>query len=363
MSDIPVVFQAKIFNFRSLENSGIVVGRTRVFYKGLNNNRSFISEQFAKKLIESSIGVPVVGLWDEEKNDFTDHTEAPTKRAYGFVPENPHFAWESHLDDDGVEREYACFDVLLWVEKFPEARNILNAPLSMELNPKTIEGAWAVKNGESCFVFTDGEMLGFCALGKNVEPCFEGAAFFEKAEVNFNLLEEIKESLKLYMEGDNMEKEISKDFEKEEATTFEEVPTEAAPDVVEEPVVTNCTTAAESDPAKEMQETFLKMQEKIDTLQAQIDKLESENGILQDYKLKKEAEERQAVVSQYADVLTPEEIGAIDVNKYTSEELSEKFAALAYKKIKQTSEFKMIQTDKPIENDIDSIVQKYKERK
>ena len=32
-------------------------------------------------------------------------------RIYGIVPENYNFAWETHLDEDGVEREYACVDV------------------------------------------------------------------------------------------------------------------------------------------------------------------------------------------------------------------------------------------------------------
>ena len=35
--------------------------------------------------------------------------------------ENPNFAWEEHLDTDGVVRTYACVDCLLFTGLYPEA--------------------------------------------------------------------------------------------------------------------------------------------------------------------------------------------------------------------------------------------------
>lgn len=42
------------------------------------------------------------------------------------MPENPNFAWEKHLDEDGIEREYACVDVLLFTALYKEANDIIN---------------------------------------------------------------------------------------------------------------------------------------------------------------------------------------------------------------------------------------------
>ena len=177
MDKIPLIFQAQITQNSPMENSGFTLCRARVFYTGLNRNGSYIDKQFAESFIATAIGCPVVGLWDYEKKDFSDHTSSDRKRAYGFIPEDPNFAWETSYDYDGVEREYASFNVVLWTKAFEEANDIISHPLSMEINPDTINGAFMVIDGEYCFKFTSAEMLGICVLGYNVEPCFEGAGF------------------------------------------------------------------------------------------------------------------------------------------------------------------------------------------
>ena len=184
MDKVPITFQAQIFQHSPMENSGFTLCRARVFYTGLNRNGSYIDENFAKILINSASGCPVVGLWDTEKRDFTDHSASDRKRAYGFIPEDPNFNWEESYDYDGVKRQYASFDIVLWTKAFSEANEIITHPLSMELNPDTINGEFKVINGEYCFCFTSAEMLGVCVLGYDVEPCFEGARFIDIEEVN-----------------------------------------------------------------------------------------------------------------------------------------------------------------------------------
>jgi len=49
----------------------------------------------------------------------------------------------------------------------------------MELLPKTIKGKWEEIDGTQVFVFSEASFAGLQALGDDVEPCFEGAAFFE----------------------------------------------------------------------------------------------------------------------------------------------------------------------------------------
>ena len=135
MDKIPLIFQAQITQNSPMENSGFTLCRARVFYTGLNRNGSYIDKEFAESFIATAIGCPVVGLWDHEKKDFTDHTPSDRKRAYGFIPEDPQFAWETSYDYDGVEREYASFNVVLWTKAFEEANDIISHPLSMEINP------------------------------------------------------------------------------------------------------------------------------------------------------------------------------------------------------------------------------------
>ena len=114
------------------------------------------------------------------KDDYTDHgRERYEGRIYGIVPENPNFAWEKHLDADGVERTYACTDVYLFTGLYKqEAFDIVGKSQSMELYVDSIEGEWQYINGKRFFVFTEGRFLGLQTLGEDYEPCFEGASFY-----------------------------------------------------------------------------------------------------------------------------------------------------------------------------------------
>lgn len=154
-------------------------GRGRIFYKGANRNRSFITEEFANKLLETVAYAPVKGIYDAENSDYTDHGEENCEgRAYGVVPLEHNLKWEQHLDKDGVIREYATVDVILWTAIYPEANNIVGKSMSMELYAPSIKGEWIEVEGQKYFKFLEGSFLGLQVLGDEVEPCFEGAGFF-----------------------------------------------------------------------------------------------------------------------------------------------------------------------------------------
>jgi len=90
-----------------------------------------------------------------------DHGRERTQgRIYGIVPENPNFAWEQHIDEDGVARTYACADVLIFSALYPEAADIIGKPQSMELFADSIEGDWVYIKGRRYFKYTDGCFLG-----------------------------------------------------------------------------------------------------------------------------------------------------------------------------------------------------------
>lgn len=183
--------------------------RVRIFYKGLNRNRTYISDDFANQLISSLPYAPIKGIFNYGEVDFEDHGEDNTDgRIYGIVPETHNFAWEKHLDEDGVEREYATADVYLFTGLYPEASLIHGKPQSMEIFRENLKGEWKIwEDGKPYFHFYSGSLVGLQALGKKVEPCFEGSAFFNLKDTE--IIENIQECI-------NYIKQIDKNNKKEE---------------------------------------------------------------------------------------------------------------------------------------------------
>lgn len=155
----------------------------RIFYKGKNRNCGLIDDDFAAQLLTTLAYAPVLGV--PNGNDFSghDYLNADEVHAYGVIPENPNVRWEQYTDTDGVTREYAATDALLWTAKFKRAKDIGGCTLSMELDPETIEGDWEEdENGEYWFKYKKGCFLGIMTLGTDYQPCFEGAAFYSKIQ-------------------------------------------------------------------------------------------------------------------------------------------------------------------------------------
>ena len=186
-------------------------GRCRVFYKGRNRNGTYITDEFAEKLIQSAPYTPVKGIYDCD--DYTDHGQKRSEgRIYGIVPMDHNFAWEKHLDCDGIEREYACFDVLYYTALYKEAGEIDGKSESMELFRDTLKGDWKIMDGKKTYVFTDGCFLGLQALGDDVEPCFEGASFYSLEDNIIALLEKYEKRTDLFQnheQGGNTMPEIN----------------------------------------------------------------------------------------------------------------------------------------------------------
>lgn len=190
ITEIPVTVYGKLEKY----NDVISKARCRTFYKYGNRNGTYITDEFADLLLSTVPYAPVKGIYDNYEEDFTDHGAARNLgRIYGVVPENPNVTWEKHLDEDGIEREYACVDVLIFTGLYKEASEIVGKSQSMELYDKTIEGEWQFIDGKKYYVFKKGCFLGLQALGDEVEPCFEGAAFF-------SLVEPIKQLVREYNE-------------------------------------------------------------------------------------------------------------------------------------------------------------------
>lgn len=200
--DIIKEFSVNVYGNLENYNQTLSKARLRTFYKYFNRNGTYITDEFAQKLINSAPYTPVKGIYDNFNDDYTDHgVKREEGRIYGIIPENPNFAWEKHTDEDGVEREYACFDVLLFTALYKEA-NIIGKSQSMELYEPSMKGEFKFVEGKRAFVFTEGCFLGLQILGEEVEPCFEGAAFY----TFYDTLKEVVSKLEKY----NLDSHIDK---------------------------------------------------------------------------------------------------------------------------------------------------------
>lgn len=171
--------QVSIYGNLEKYNEVLSKGRCRVFYKYGNRNGTFITDEFADKLLSSIAYAPVKGIYSQTEDDYSDHGENRDEgRIYGIVPENPNVAWEKHLDEDGVEREYACVDVLIYTALYKEANEIIGKSQSMELYGPSLRYHEAIVNNKHYIVFDEGCFLGLQVLGDKIEPCFEGASFY-----------------------------------------------------------------------------------------------------------------------------------------------------------------------------------------
>ena len=208
-------FSLSVYGNVTAYNEVLSQARCRIFYKGGNRNGTYITDEFAEKLVSTLPYTPVKGIYDATAGDYTDHGKQRYEgRIYGIVPENPNFAWEPHVDEDGVERIYACTDIYLFTGIYKqEALEIIDKAQSMELYADSIDGEWQFINGKRYFVFKEGRFLGLQALGDEYEPCFEGAAFYTFCESLKNTIEEFEQFKKALddsnLGGEQMEFKLS----------------------------------------------------------------------------------------------------------------------------------------------------------
>ena len=156
-----------------------------------NRNRSIITKETAKQMANSLPGCPIVGFFNEEKNDFEEHNRIidisngqfkikDTTKPYGFVDLGAKVWFQKFLDDGMNEREYMMTEGWLWTGQYPECRRILahGNNQSMELDEDTINAHWSKDgNGDpKFFIINEAIISKLCTLGEANEPCFEGAS-------------------------------------------------------------------------------------------------------------------------------------------------------------------------------------------
>ena len=278
----------------------------------------------------------------------------------------------------------------------------------MELDPETIDGAWTEFDGEPYFVYTKGNMLGFCVIGAH-EPCFSVSSFFSKNDDTYKsqyekfsslllgLKEKFEETQNTTKGGEQpMDENMNKEVEEpvvnpaEEPTEFENVEPDEAP-AAEEPVVEE-PVAADNEPAEPTE--FEKLQQAYDTLQASFNELQTKfdeatnnisefNATIEELKTENEklktavanyqaveaqieVDKKNTLIEKYEKVLEEEEINEIKnkINDFSYDELEGKLAIVFANKQMTGSEepTKKVPLPEPEKSSFALLIEKYRKK-
>lgn len=246
----------------------------KVLYLGKNRNGSVISKDVAMNMAKTLRGAPIVGYYKKDKKDFRDHGEQVVvdgdgvhfnslTQPYGFVAPDAKVWFKDFEDEDPVTgekviRTYLMTTGYLWTGQYEEAQEMYENGKghSMELDKKTLEGFWTNEPNSlvDFFIINDAIFSKLCALGDDVEPCFEGSSITApEISKNFTLDEKFTHTLF------SMMKELQETLQGGISTMPEEmnnVAAEAAPETT--PAATE-TTPAEA-PAPEFTENAPEVQ-------------------------------------------------------------------------------------------------------
>lgn len=172
-----------------------------------NRNKSIITKEMGKKLAASLPGSPIVGYYNAEEKDFEEHnrilefvdgklTLTENTKPYGFCDVHAP-VWFQWFNDDGVEHEYLMTQGYLWTGQYKEAQGIIDNGnnQSMKLNNESVKGSWTKDNKgmPQFFIINEAIIENLCILGRDVEPCFEGAQITSATE--FSLGDSFKSEL------------------------------------------------------------------------------------------------------------------------------------------------------------------------
>lgn len=182
----------------SQPTEGEAIGRLRVgvFSKGWNDNGSYITDEIANKLIADANkgNIPVVGFYDRTHQDWDGHVGPNLAGGFGYIEK--FIGWQPMVERrTGVTKDYAVFSVVMFVEYFDEAKQVLGKGQSMELDEKSIAGRFEEREGRYGYIYSNAKLSCLTILGKGHEPCYSASYFFEKYKNFSTVLNDLKEQV------------------------------------------------------------------------------------------------------------------------------------------------------------------------
>lgn len=184
LKDKIITFESK-FETPTKFNSQFHMVKVYIAYAGKNRNFSIISKETFEKMIPSLYGIPIVGEWKEEKEDFGTHggkieisdegiKYIETTKPYGFVDSSATVQWENVEEEDGTVNEYLTTTAFLWTNRYPEVLKVLENKNHQSMEINVFDGEYSEEEPDY-FELLDGEFSALCILGEDVTPAFESA--------------------------------------------------------------------------------------------------------------------------------------------------------------------------------------------
>ena len=179
--------------FSNYEVLNETVARVKVFvqYAGRNRNYSHFTREAIESALPTMFGVPVVGEYKKEIDNFGGHggkieitddgvEYIETTKPYGFVPLDEALAdprWETVKDDFGNSKEYLVVNAFLWRRRYPELDVVFEKDSNQSMEILIDDGEFM---DDGYFDIQKFKYDALCILGrdtedseKNTEPCFE----------------------------------------------------------------------------------------------------------------------------------------------------------------------------------------------
>lgn len=343
-----------------------------------NRNKSIITKEVARSLANSLPGSPIVGYYDEETNDFDEHSRVleiadgqlkfkDITRPYGFVDLNAKVWFQKFLDDGVAEREYLVTEGWLWTGQYPEAQRIIEKGnnQSMELDEKNLKAHWAKDENEKeqFFIINEAIISKLCILGEEIEPCFEGASI---QKVQFSLENDFKEQLfsmikeinEILVEGGaNMDANLDTEVIEETVEFAEKDKVDKEEEAVEdnkEPKVCpecgkpldECVCEKEEDKEKEQEDKkkynleevveytellnkYNELKGEYDTLNAQYSELKTQADSLAEFKKSVDKKEKEAMINSFYMLSDEDKKEVIDnIDTYSVDDIEAKLSVI-----------------------------------
>lgn len=344
-----------------------------------NRNNTIITKEFAKKMAVGLRGCPIVGYYNEDAQDFEEHEKTLSfkddklvfldiTKPYGFVDLNAKIWFQKFQDDFGEIREYLCTEGYIWDKSYPEAKVILDEGRnqSLEIYEESVKGNWTrdFNSTNKFFIFSEGLIEKLCILGKEKEPCFEGAKIatdfsLETLEKQLNTLRDLGLSMindiqkynkggKESMEQDILEKEqvqtndaknieepVSEEFSKNEDKE-KELNNSENQDNNEEYVCGGGSGSSNDKKKKyslEEVEEYTQLLSEYNLLKTELDNLKLEIQPLREFKAAKDKEAKIEMINSFYMISEEDKKPIMDkIDEYSLDEIESKLAVIGYRK-------------------------------
>ena len=333
-----------------------------------NRNGSIITKEVATQMGGPLPGSPIVGYYNEKKEDFEEHNVdielkdgewqfKELTKPFGFVPTDAKVWFQKFMDDGINEREYLMTEGYLWTGQYPECQRVVEEGnnQSMELDEKTLKASWAKTDNHNCSIFIINEAIisKLCILGEDNEPCFEGASI-QKIQFSLDfsteysaMVKELEDLLKGgSQEMDNIEEVVQEEVIEEEPVVVETefAKDEEKEDEKEEELCPECGKPVAERTCKDekkkynldeipeyvdLSREYSLLSSTVETLNTEIENLKNENAELVAFKAKVERDQKQSMIDKFSMLSDEDKLDVVEnIDKYSLSEIEAKLCVI-----------------------------------